>query len=194
MLEGKWKDATEYFTKLQKKDPHYAEAAFYAGLGYAKMGEFGHALAALVPLATDVPLIGIYNNAGAVAVEAARDEKKEEERTRLLNQAIAFLARAAESSPDDPMVHFNYGYALFLAGKYAEASEQLKPVITANPRDGQAYFLYAKSLEKIGKPDIASAADDQARRNLPSYAKWQTEWQKSQTVKALAPRLRDVVE
>lgn len=193
MLEGKWKDATEYFTKLQKKDPHYAEAAFYAGLGYAKMGEFGHALASLVPLATDVPLIGIYNNAGAVAVEASRDEKKDEERTRLLNQAIAFLARAADSSPDDPMVHFNYGYALFLAGKYAEASEQLKPVITANPRDGQAYFLYAKSLEKVGKADIAAAADDQARRNLPSYAKWQTEWQKSQTIKGLSPRLRDVL-
>jgi tetratricopeptide (TPR) repeat protein len=193
MVEGKWKDATEYFTKLQKKDPHYAEAAFYAGLGYAKMGEFGHALAALVPLATDVPLIGIYNNAGAVAVEASRDEKKDEERARLLNQAIAFLARAADSSPDDPMVHFNYGYALFLAGKYAEAAEQLKPVITSNPRDGQAYFLYAKSLEKVGKTDIAAAADDQARRNLPSYAKWQTEWQKSQTVKGLSPRLRDVL-
>src|SRR5918993_2520286 len=193
MLDGKWKDATEYFIKLQKKDPHYAEAAFYAALGYAKMGDLGHALAALVPLATDVPLIGIYNNAGAVAVEASRDEKKDEERTRLLNQAIAFLARAADSSPDDPMVHFNYGYALFLTGKYAEAAEQLKPVITANPRDGQAYFLYAKSLEKIGKADIAAAADDQARRNLPSYAKWQTEWQKSQTIKALSPRLRDVL-
>ena len=193
MLEGKWKDATEYFTKLQKKDPHYAEAAFYAGLAYAKMGEFSHALASLVPLATDVPLIGIYNNAGAVAVEASRDEKKDEERTRLLNQAIAFLARAADSSPDDPMVHFNYGYALFLAGKYAEAAEQLKPVITSNPRDGQAYFLYAKALEKVGKADIAAAADDQARRNLPSYAKWQTEWQKSQTIKGLSPRLRDVL-
>jgi len=193
MLEGKWKDATEYFTKLQKKDPHYAEAAFYAGLGYAKMGEFGHALASLVPLATDVPLIGIYNNAGAVAIEASRDEKKDEARTRLLIQAIAFLTRAADSSPDDPMVHFNYGYALFLAGKYAEAAEQLKPVITANPRDGQAYFLYAKSLEKIGKADLAAAADDQARRNLASYAKWQTEWQKSQTLKGLSPRLRDVL-
>src|SRR5687767_3918172 len=193
MLEGKWKEATEYFTKLQKKDPHYAEAAFYAGLGYAKMGEFGHALASLVPLATDVPLIGIYNNAGAVAIEASRDEKKDEARTRLLIQAIAFLTRAADSSPDDPMVHFNYGYALFLAGKYAEAAEQLKPVITANPRDGQAYFLYAKSLEKIGKADLAAAADDQARRNLASYAKWQTEWQKSQTLKGLSPRLRDVL-
>lgn len=193
MLEGKWKDATEFFTKLQKKDPHYAEAAFYAGLGYAKMGDFGHALAALVPLSSDVPLIGIYNNAGAVAVQASREEKKDEEKTRLLTQGTSFLARASESEPDDPLVHFNYALALFLSGKYAEAAEQLKPVITADPRDGQAYFLYAKSLEKIGKMDTANAADDQARRYLQSYAKWQTEWQKSQSVKGVSLRMRDVL-
>ncbi len=193
MLEGKWKDATEYFTKLQKKDPHYAEAAFYAGLGYAKMGELGHALAALVPLASEVPLIGIYNNAGAVALQASREEKKDEERTRLLNQGTSFLARAAESAPDDPMVHFNYALALFLSGKYLEAADQLKPVITADPRDGQAYFLYAKALEKIGKTETATAADDQARRYLPTYAKFQTQWQKSQTLAGVAPRMRDVL-
>ena len=193
MVAGKWKDATEYLTKLQKKDPHYAEAAFYAGLGYAKMGDFGRALAALVPLASEVPLIGIYNNAGVVAVQASRDEKKDEERSRLLTQGTSFLARAAESSPDDPMVHFNYALALFLSGKFAEAAEQLKPVITADPRDGQAYFLYAKSLERTGKTEIANAADDQARRFLPTYAKWQTEWQKSQTVDNASLRLRDVL-
>jgi tetratricopeptide (TPR) repeat protein len=193
MLDGKWKDATEYFTKLQKKDPHYAEAAFYAGLGYAKMGDFGRALAALVPLSSDVPLIGIYNNAGAVAVQASREEKKDDERARLLAQGASFLARAAESSPDDPLVHFNYALALFLSAKYAEAADQLKPVITANPRDGQAYFLYAKSLEKTGKTEISTAADDQARRYLPSYAKWQTEWQKSQTVNSVSLRMRDVL-
>ena len=192
MLEGKWKDATEYFTRLQKKEPHYAEAAFYAGLGFAKMGDFGHALAALVPLSSDVPLIGIYNNAGAVAVQASREEKKQDERTRLLDQGTSFLARAAESSPDDPLVHFNYALALFLSGKFAEAADQLKPVIAADPRDGQAYFLYAKSLEKTGKTETANAADDQARRNLSTYAKWQTEWQKSQTVTAVSLRMRDV--
>jgi tetratricopeptide (TPR) repeat protein len=192
MLEGKWKDATEYFIQLQKKDPHYAEAAFYAGLGYAKMGDFGHSLAALVPLSSDVPLIGIYNNAGAVAIQASREEKKEDERARLLAQGTSFLARAAESSPDDPLVHFNYALALFLAGKFAEAADQLKPVITADPRDGYAYFLYAKALEKIGKTETANAADDQARRNLSAYAKWQTEWQKSQTVGAISLRMRDV--
>ena len=193
MLEGKWKDATEYFTKLQKKDPHYAEAAFYSALGYAKLGDLGHALAAIVPLSSDVPLIGIYNNAGAIAVQASREEKKDDERARLLAQGTSFLARAAESSTDDPSVHFNYALALFLSGKYAEAADQLKPVITAGPRDGQAYFLYAKSLEKVGKTETANAADDQARRWLLTYAKSQTEWQKSQTVSGVSPRMRDVL-
>jgi len=193
MIEGKWREATEYFTKLQKKDPHYTEAAFYAGLGYAKLGELGHALASLVPLSADMPLIGIYNNAGAVAVQASREEKKEAERARLLEQGTSFLARAAESAPDDQMVHFNYAYSLFLAGKYAEVAEHLRPVITANPRDGQAYFLFAKALEKIGKTEASSAADDQAKRYLQTYAKWQTEWQKSQTTSNVSLRMRDVL-
>lgn len=193
MLGGKWKEATEYFSKLEKKDPHYAEAAFYAGLGYAKLGDYGRALAALVPLSSDMPLIGIYNNAGAVAVQASREGRKEEDRAQLLAQGTSFLARAAESSADDPMVHFNYALALFLSGKYAEAADQLKPVITANARDGQAYFLYAKSLEKVGKTETANAADDQARHHLQTYAKWQTEWQKSQTVSGVSLRMKDVL-
>lgn len=195
MLDGKWKEATEYFIKLQKKDPHYTEAAFYAGLAYAKTGDWGRALASLVPLATDTPLIGVYNNAGAVAVQASREQKKdkEEDRQKLLAQGISFLQRASESSPDDSMVRFNYAYALFLAGKYAEASDQLRPVITSDPRDGQAYFIFAKSLEKIGKSEAAEAADNQARRYLQTYAKWQEEWQKSLTTSKLTLRLRDVL-
>jgi predicted Zn-dependent protease len=193
MAEGRWKDATEYFVKLQKKDPHYVEAAFYAALGYAKLGDLGHALASIVPLSSDVPLIGVYNNAGAIAVQASREEKKDDQRAQLLAQGTSFLNRAAESSPDDPLVHFNYAIALFLGGKFADAVEQLKPVITADPRDGQAYFLYAKALEKAGKSEMANAADDQARRYLSSYAKWQTEWQKSQTVSLASLRMRDVL-
>ena len=194
MSLGNWKDATEYFSKLQKKEPHYAEAAFYASLGYTKLGDYGRALATVVPLSSDLPLIGVYNNAGAVAVQAARENKNDAERTRLLNQATEFLKSAAESAPNDPMVHFNYGYALFLSGKYTEAADQLRPVITADQRDGQAYFLFAKSLAKVGKTEAAAAADDQARRYLQSaYAKWETEWQKSQTTNGVTVRLRDVL-
>src|SRR5688572_130465 len=194
MSLGNWKDATEYFSNVQKKEPHYAEAAFYASLGYAKLGDYGRALATVVPLSSDLPLIGVYNNAGAVAVQAARENKNNEERTRLLKQASDFLARAAESAPNDQMVHFNYGYALFLSGKYGEAAEHFRPVITADQRDGQAYFLFAKSLAKTGKTEAAAAADDQARRYLQSaYAKWETEWQKSQTTSGVTLRMRDVL-
>ena len=194
MLDSKWKDATEYFSKVQKKEPHYAEAAFYAGLGYAKMGDHGRALATLVPLSSDMPLIGVYNNAGVVAVQAARENKKDDERAQLLAQGTSFLANAARSAPDDQMVHFNYAYALFLGGKYSEAADQLRPVITSDPRDGQAYFLFAKALEKLGKTEAATAADDQARRYLQqTYAKWQTEWQKSQTTNGVGLRMRDVL-
>jgi len=102
MLDGKWKDATEYFTRLQKKDPHYAESAFYAALGYTKLGDLGHALAAIVPLSSDVPLIGIYNNAGVIALLASREEKKDEERARLLAQGASFLARLQNRRPTIP--------------------------------------------------------------------------------------------
>ena len=185
-----WKNAAEYFSRLGKKDPHYAEAAFYAGLAYWKLSDYGHALAALVTLSSEMPLTGIYNNAGAISVQAAREEKRADERTRLLNQALTFLARAAESSPNDPTVLFNYGYALFLSGKYAEAADQLRPVLAAGPGDGEAYFLFAKSLERSGKTDDAVSADNEARRYLQVYARWQTEWQKSQTTTSVPLRMQ----
>ncbi len=191
---GNWKDATEYFSKLQKKEPHYAEAAFYASLGYTKLGDYGRALATVVPLSNDLPLIAVYNNAGAVAVQAARENKNDAERTRLLNQGMDFLGQASKSSPADQMVNFNYGYALFLAGKYNEAAEHFRPVITSDQQDGQAYFLFSKALTKLGNTDAANAADDMARRYLrTAYAKWETEWQKSGTTSGVNVRMRDVL-
>lgn len=194
--QNQWKDAAEYFTMLQKREPHYGEAQFYAGLSYWKLGDLTRALAALVPLADEkvMPLVGVYNNAGAVSVEAARAEKKLEERTRLLSQGITLLSRAVESSPDDTMVLFNYAYGLFLSEKYSEAADKLQRVIAANQRDGEAYFLLAKAQERAGQGDAATAADNLARKNFQqSYAKWQTEWQKSQSVPAVALRSRDVL-
>src|SRR5258708_1021467 len=181
---------------LQKREPHYGEAQFYAGLSYWKVGDLPQALEALVPLADEkaMPLVGVYNNAGAVSVEAARGEKKPEERTRLMSQGVKLLSRAVDSSPDDTMVLFNYAYGLFLSERYSEAAEKLQKVIAGDPKDGPAFFLLAKAQERASRAEAAEAADNQARRNLPqTYAKWQTEWQKSQTVPAIVMRSRDVL-
>ncbi|HEU4874613.1 MAG TPA: tetratricopeptide repeat protein [Pyrinomonadaceae bacterium] len=194
MSLGNWKEATEHFSKIQKKEPHYAEAAFYASLGYMKLGDYGRALATVVPLSSDLPLIAVYNNAGAIAVQAARENKKDAERTRLLAQGADFLGQASKSAPTDPMVHFNYGYALFLANKYSEAAEHFRPVLASDQQDGQAYFLFSKALAKLGNTEAAAAADDMARRYLrTAYAKWETEWQKSQTTSGVNLRMRDVL-
>ena len=194
--QSQWKEAVEYFMMLQKKDPHYSEGQFYAGLAYWKTGDLTHAVSTLAPLADEkaMPLVGVYNNAGAVSVEAARNEKKPEERTRLLNQGITLLSRAADSSPDDTTVLFNLGYALFLNEKYADAAMRLERVIAANQTDGEAYFLLAKTQTRANHPEAATAADNLARKNLPGqYPKWETEWQKSQSVNSLNLRSRDVL-
>ena len=194
--EQDWKQAAEYLSRLQKEDPHYTEAAFYAALALNKLGNLSGALDVLMPLMPEnskTPLTSVVNNAGAISLQAARDEKNSKTHEELLAQGTRFLKRAADSSaPDDSIVRFNYAYALFLSGKYAEAAEQLRPIIAADPRDGQAYFLLAKALEKSGQAEQASAADDQARRFLPSYAKWQTEWQKSQATSNVSVRLKQV--
>jgi len=193
--QSQWKEAIEYFMMLQKKEPHYNEAQFYAGLAYWKTSDIQHALATLVPLADEkvMPLVGVYNNAGAISVEAARNEKKPEERTRLLVQGITLLSRAADSSPDDTTVLFNLAYALFLNEKYADAATKLEKVIAVDQRDGQAYFLLAKAQERANNAPAATAADNLARKNLQSYAKWETEWQKSQSVTNVNLRSRDVI-
>jgi tetratricopeptide (TPR) repeat protein len=194
--QKQWKEAVEYFMMLQKKEPHYNEAQFYAGLAYWKTGDLAHAVGTLAPLADEkaMPLVGVYNNAGAVSVEAARSEKKPEERTRLLNQGITLLSRANDSSPDDTTVLFNLGYALFLSEKYAEAVTRLEKVIASNQTDGEAYFLLAKAQTRANHGEAATAADNLARKNLPGqYAKLESEWQKSQSVINLNLRSRDVL-
>jgi len=189
-----YKKAAEHFSLLQRRDPHYAEAAFYAALAYERMGELQSALDMLLPLATEVPLTSIYNNTGAISTEAALKETNAPKREALLKQATNFLSRAVESAPEDTqdgaMVRYNYAYALALTGKHAEAAEQLRAVVKQNPRDPTGLFLFAKMLEKTGQAEAALANDNEARKLYPAYGKAQIEWEKSQTVTILPVHLR----
>ena len=185
-----YKKSAEYFSMLQRRDPHYAEAAFYAALAYWRAGELQSALDVILPLTTDVPLTSIYNNAGALSTQAARSEKIADKRETLVKQATGYLSRAVESEPDDPMVRFNYAYALMLSGNYAKAAEQLKEVVKQNPKDPEALFLLAKSEEKAGQADAAAASDNEARKLYPGYGRAQVEWEKSQSAPLIGLRLR----
>ncbi|HEY0429224.1 MAG TPA: tetratricopeptide repeat protein [Pyrinomonadaceae bacterium] len=178
--QKKFPEAVDYFSRVPQESAQYAEAAFYTGLIHWQQENYEQALAVLRPLADDLKLTSVYNTLGAIAVQASRAEKKNKGKSdALMQEGIDYLKKAADSSADESAARFNYGFALFLNNNYTEAAKQLRPVLANNSRDGEAYFLLAKALEKTSD---ASAADfdNQARRFLSDnnrYARLATDWQ-----------------
>jgi tetratricopeptide (TPR) repeat protein len=169
----------------QCNDESFAEASFYIGLIKWQQSNYEQALAVLRPLAEDLKLTSVYNTLGAIAVQASRAEKKNEAKSAaLLKEGLDLLKKAAESSPEDLNIRFNYGLALFLEGNSLEATGQLRPIIAARPSDGEAYYLLSKALQLQNDP-TAAAVDNQARTFLTTsnrYANLEKEWLKSKTI------------
>src|SRR5262249_35912008 len=128
-------------------DEAFAEASFYIGLIQWQQGNYEPALAVLRPLADDLKLTSVYNALGAIAVQASRSEKKNAAKSSaLLTEGLDFLKRAADSSPDDINVKFNFALATFLNGGYGDAATSLRSILSNRPADGEVSYLLAKSL------------------------------------------------
>jgi tetratricopeptide (TPR) repeat protein len=180
--QRQFQNAIDYFSRVPQEDSHYAEAAFYTGLIHWQQQNYEQALAVLRPLADDLQLTSVYNTLGAIAVQASRAEKKNKQKSAaLLTEGLEHLKKASESAPDDAQSRFNYGVALFLNNNFAEAAQNLKPVLAIKPTDGEAFYVLAKTLEKLGDA-TATDFDNQARRFLPTYAKYETDWTKTKTL------------
>ncbi len=168
-----------------------AEAGFYTGLIQWQEKNYETALATLRPLAEDFKLVSLYNTLGAIAVQSAiADRKNKAKFDPLLKEGLELLKKASESAPDELNARFNYSFALFLSGDYKESAAQVRPVLAVNPRDGEAYFLLAKALEKTGDATAADI-DNQARRFLVEnnrYAKLESDWKNSQ-IDGISPRV-----
>lgn len=187
------KDRAKADNKIsQCNDESYAEASFYIGLIQWQQGNYEPALAVLRPLAEDLKLTSVYNTLGAIAVQAARSEKKNEGKSAaLLKEGFDLLKKAAESSPDDLNVRFNYGLAAFLIGDPAEAGTQFKSILEKRPTDGETNYVLSKALATQNDP-TSSNYDNVARQNLTAgnrYANLEKEWLKSKTVSEVGLRV-----
>ncbi len=186
-------NAIDYFSRIPAADAHYAEAAFYSGLIHWGQSNYEPALATLRPLADDLKLVAVHNILGAISLQAARAEKKNTAKSAaFLSEGVGFLKQALDSSPNDQDVRFNYAYALFLQQNFVETAETLRPLLAVNQKDGPAYFLMAKALEVSKGKDDANVQnfDNQARKYLPNYAKFETEWQKGKSTDGIALRIK----
>lgn len=182
-------------------DETYAEASFYIGLIFLQQGNFESAIATLRPLTDDLKLTTVYNALGAIAVQGSRAEKKNPAKAAgMLNEGVELLKKAAESAPEDASVRFNYATALFLNGNLQESASQMRSAIVINPRDGEAYYILAKTLESLKDP-AAADMNTQAQRFLTEnnkYAKLEIEWQKSHSLpdinlRVIQPARKDFV-
>ncbi len=190
--QRKFGEAIDYFSRIPQDSTFYPEAAFYTGLIHWQQQNYEQALAVLRPLAEDLKLTSVYNTIGAIAIQASRAEKKNKGNSaKLLTEGIDLLKKALDSAPDESNVRFNYGFARFLNLQYAEAAQELRPVLASSPKDGESYFLLAKTLELL-KDGSAADFDNQARRFLTEgdrYAKLQTEWARSRTTDTIGMRV-----
>ncbi len=210
MGQRKFSDAVDYFDQVinaeqqcrdkakgenrapQCNDDILAEASFYVGLVHLQQFDFERAMAVLRPLAEDMKLTSVYNALGAIEVQASRAEKKNPAKAAgLLADGVDLLKRATDSTPDDGNVRFNYAVALYLSGDQVNAAAQFRAAIVANPSDGEAYYILAKTLDALKDP-TAPTIDDQARRYLTAnnrYANLEKEWQKSQSINDIPLRV-----
>jgi tetratricopeptide (TPR) repeat protein len=160
---GEYKESLEQLALIDEKNPRYDEAQFYVGVAQDALGRTEESLTTLKKLAARLPLFEVYNDIGVLLIK----QKK-------YKDAIDHLKPAAEAAPRDTDTLFNLGYAFFLAKDNANAALTLKNETKQRASDGEAFYILSKSLAASGDQTGASAASDQAKKLLPSFAQWET--------------------
>lgn len=155
-------EAAKTLSLVNRDDPHYLEAQYFYGLAAWNTGYVNEAAAAYEKLVAPLPMVEVFNNAGALL--AAKGD---------LLGASPVLQRGVEVSPKDLDLRFNYGYTLWKARNFEQAIPHLREVVKASNRDGEALYLLAKCLAAVGRKAEADQVDQEARRYLGNYAKWE---------------------
>lgn len=182
-------------------DEAYAEASFYMGVIRWQQSDFDQALAVLRPLSEELKITSLYNMLGAIAVQASQAEKRDEARqTALLAEGVAFLEKAHANADDDLAIKFNLSFAHFLNGTYTSAAEYLKELVAAAPKDGEAFYILAKTLSEL-KDETAADVDNLARTHLATgnrYATLERDWTRAKAItdmklRVVQPQRKDFV-
>ena len=91
-------------------------------------------------------------------------------RGRLLQQASALYAQAAQAMPGDPRVLDEWGLVLVAQGDEDAALTRFRQALTIDPQDAQAYFHLGGLYRARGKADLALQAYQRAVQLDPEFA------------------------
>jgi tetratricopeptide (TPR) repeat protein len=133
-----YRQAADWLQKAGPTDVEYHEASFFLGLALFQAADYTGAQKAFLTVAASVPLSEVYNDLAAA------------ESRRNLPQAIDDFRKALDGDPNDPVYHFNLGYALFKKGDFTAAADRFRAALDRNPDDQTATLLLGRCLKKQG--------------------------------------------
>lgn len=131
-----YRQAADWLLRIAPEDVHYREAAFLLGLALFRFGDFTGSQTAFQAVADAVPLSPVFNNVGAA------------QNRRGLPQAVDSFRKALEGDPNDPVYHFNLGYALWKKGDFTAAADRFRAVLDRQSDDEMATLMLGMCLKK----------------------------------------------
>jgi tetratricopeptide (TPR) repeat protein len=131
-----YRQAAEWLQKIAAEDFHYRDANFLLGLALYQSGDFAGAQKAFQTVADAIPLSEVYNDLGAA------------QSRRNLPQAIDSFRKALDGDANDPVYHFNLGYALWKKGDFGPAADRFRAVLDRQPGDEMATLMLGMCLKK----------------------------------------------
>lgn len=150
-----YRQAAEWLAKVAPEDVDYHQASFLLGLALYQTGDYAGAQKAFQSLATVAPLSEVYNN-----LAAAEDRLS-------LPQAVDDFRKALKGDPNDPVYHFNLGYALWKSGDFNAAADSFRAALDRMPDDTTATLLLGRCLKGQGlRPADSGDARLQALERL----------------------------
>jgi tetratricopeptide (TPR) repeat protein len=133
-----YRTASDWLTKIEVSDAHYAEAGFYLGVAKFHERDYLAAQTAFEKIKDLLPAAEVFNNLGVA--ESRRNQP----------HALTSFREALDLNPNHPDYHFNMGYILFKTGQYEAAAERFRAVLDREPNDATATSLLGRAIKGEG--------------------------------------------
>ncbi|MBA7631579.1 Photosystem I assembly protein Ycf3 [subsurface metagenome] len=165
---GEYEKSLDCFQKVIDANKFSAEAWFYAGYLYGKLGRHQEEIEAYkqtirirpVSLREHLILDRAYLHLGITCYELGRYQ-----------DAIEAYKRVIRINPDFADAHYNLGMTYSKLGHDSEAIESYKRAISVNPAYAEAYYNLGTTYGNLGRYQQEIKAYRQAIHFKPDYAK-----------------------
>jgi len=145
-MEGRFEDAAQLFVESLKVKPNYLHAELFLALSYQHLGKISQAedtYKAALPHATDA---GPWRGLGGLLASTGR-----------VAEAIPYLQKAAEMSPEEARPHRELGAAYMTVGNSLDAQRELRKAADLDPKNPVTRSLLAQVYRSVGLNDRAAA-------------------------------------